>query len=239
MRTVSARLAAVRGGLGAVRGGLGAAVRARPFFFVLLTAGLLSLHLVLPPLVLSVTRKPPDYASVNPWLVNLPRFLAWSEIPFGTRIGKTWNLALFWISASSPYGTEWGFAVDVGDLVRMIGASLLVAAYFVLWRYRGGGVSGGGWRSTTTGRAGFVGAGISVLGLTSGPCSVMGCGAPIIPVIGLAFAGLSSTTLGFLKDFSAWSTLAVMMAMATGVLYLGWAAGATARVRADASRRPA
>ena len=219
---------------------LAAAVGARPLLLVGLTSGVLMLHVLLPPLVLSLARKPADYASVNPWLPSLPAFLVSSELPLATRLGKLWNLALFWVSASNPYGTEWGFAVDVGDLVRMTAASLLVALYFVLWQYRrslAAGAPPGSWRATSR-RAGVLGACASVLGLTSGPCSVMGCGAPVIPVVGLAFAGLSSTTLAFLKDFSAWSTLAVMLAMTAGVVYLGWVAGAGgARARASAPRR--
>ena len=203
---------------GAVVRGLRSAIRARPFVFAGLAAGVLAVHLVLPPLVLSVARKPADYASLNPWLPNLPAFLASSEMPLGTRLSKVWNLALFWVSASNPYGTEWGFAVDVADLVRMTAASLLIAAYFVLWRFRSLGATGG----ATGRRAGLVGAGASVLGLTSGPCSVMGCGAPVIPLVGLAFAGLSSTTLSLLAGLAAWSTSGVMTLMGAGVLYLGW-----------------
>ncbi len=46
---------------------------------------------------------------------------------------------------------------------------------------------------------GLVGAFAGVLGLSTGPCSVVGCGAPVLPVAGLVFAGLSSGTLALLS----------------------------------------
>ena len=56
---------------------------------------------------------------------------------------------------------------------------------------------------------GIAGMLTSVVGLSTGPCSVMGCGAPVIPVVGLAFAGLSSGTLAFLASLSRITTLVI------------------------------
>jgi hypothetical protein len=68
---------------------------------------------VLPPLLLSIVRKPVDFFTINPWLRRLPEYLASSEHTISTKAEKLSNLALFWFSADSPYGgTEWGFAVD-------------------------------------------------------------------------------------------------------------------------------
>jgi len=54
---------------------------------------------------------------------------------------------------------------------------------------------------------------------------VMGCGAPVIPVVGLAFTGLSSGTLKWMSSLSTVGTLAAMAFMTLGVLYLGWRTG--------------
>ena len=53
----------------------------------------------------------------------------------------------------------------------------------------------------------------------------MGCGAPVIPVVGLAFVGLSSGTLKWLSELSTVGTAVVLAGMALGVLYLGWRVG--------------
>jgi hypothetical protein len=64
-----------------------------------------------------------------------------------------------------------------------------------------------------------------VVGLSTGPCSVMGCGAPVLPVVGLAFAGLSSGTLALLATISTVVAVGVPAAMSVGVVYLGWLTG--------------
>jgi hypothetical protein len=78
------------------------------------------------------------------------------------------------------------------------------------------------------GQGGLLGAAGSVLGLASGGCTVMGCGAPVIPVVGLAFVGLTSTTLAWLAHASTVATAAVIAGMTLGILYLAWRAGASA-----------
>jgi hypothetical protein len=79
-----------------------------------------------------------------------------------------------------------------------------------------------------------MGAVASVFGLSTGPCSVTGCGAPVLPVVGLAFAGLSSGTIKFLSDLSKISATVVMVGLALGVMYVGWVVGADL----PAARRP-
>ncbi len=68
----------------------------------------------------------------------------------------------------------------------------------------------------------MLGAAGSVCGLATGGCTVMGCGAPVIPVVGLAFVGLSSTTLTLFAQLSTYGTLTVIAALTAGILYLSW-----------------
>jgi len=51
------------------------------------------------------------------------------------------------------------------------------------------------------------------------------CGAPMIPVVGLAFVGLSSTTLTLFAQVSTYATIAVIGGLTAGVLYLAWRTG--------------
>ena len=98
-------------------GGVVAAIRARPRIFASVTTLVFFLHVLLPPLVLSVVRKPLDFFTFNPWLWKLPEYLISKEAPIQRKLEFLPNLALFWFSSDSPYGgTEWGFAVDVTDL---------------------------------------------------------------------------------------------------------------------------
>ena len=170
-----------------------------------------------------LARKPVDYFTVNPWLRRLPAYVASPEIPWSQKLEKLPALALFWFSADSPFGgTDWGFAVDVTDLARMLVLSGLFGAYFALLAARG---RAGPPVPASGRRGGVAGMLTSVIGLSTGPCSVMGCGAPVIPVVGLAFAGLSSGTLAFLASLSRVATTLVLVALGAGVLYLGWRAG--------------
>jgi hypothetical protein len=57
----------------------------------------------------------------------------------------------------------------------------------------------------------------------------MGCGAPVIPVVGLAFAGLTSGTLALLAEVSRVATALVFVAVISGVIYLGWRTGQQAQ----------
>jgi len=56
----------------------------------------------------------------------------------------------------------------------------------------------------------------------------MGCGAPVIPVIGLAFVGLSSATLALLALLSRVATTLVFITVTLGVVYLSWLASGRA-----------
>jgi len=44
----------------------------------------------------------------------------------------------------------------------------------------------------------------------------------VLPVLGLAFVGLSSGTLTFLASLSSVATAVVLVAVTLGVAYLGW-----------------
>ena len=211
--------------VGRVLKGIGAAVRARLKVFVAVAVGVFLLDLFLPPLVLSVVRKPWDYFTFNPWLKRLPEFLASAEVSLERKLEFLPKLALFWFTADGPYGPEWGFAVTVTDLLRFVFMSLLFGAYFALWFYRRDQLAQVGWGARTTRQGGVMGAVVSTLGLSTGPCTVTGCGAPVMPVLGLAFAGLSSGTIALLSELSQVSTAVVLIGATLGVAYLGWVVG--------------
>jgi hypothetical protein len=204
---------------------LAAAARRRWRLAGALALGVVALDVLVPPLVLSVARKPVDFFTVNPWLPRLPEFIRSGPGTLAERLEKTAGIALFWFSADNPYGVEWGFAVTVADLGRFLVMGLLVGLYFALWAYRRDRLAVAGWRARAARGGGVLGAVASVLGLATGGCTVMGCGAPVIPVVGLVFVGLSSTTLKWMAGVSSAATLAVLGGMALGVIYLAWTAG--------------
>jgi hypothetical protein len=211
--------------------GVRAAVAARPGFFWLVTAAVAVLNVLVPVAVLSVARKPVDFFTFNPWLKRLPEYLVSGEVAIGEKLRKLPDLALFWFSADSPFGgVEWGFAVDVTDLARIVLISALFGLYFALWfRYRELAL---GRAQRSLQRGGLAGAAATVLGISTGACSVMGCGAPVIPVLGLAFVGLESGTLHALAQTSRVGTIAVFAVLILAVGYLGWkASGAQAVTR--------
>ena len=106
----------------------------------------------------------------------------------------------------------------------------LVALYVALWldRRSAGRPS---WRARSGRAGGSLAAAASVLGLSTGPCSVVGCGAPVLPVVALVFAGLSSTTLALLAQVSRISAIGVVIALLVAITWLGWQAGARAEAR--------
>lgn len=217
--------------------GVRAAVRARPGLFLLIVGGVLALDLFLPAVVLSLVRKPWTFFTFNPWLKKVPAYLV-SDVPLARKLDFLSGVALFWFSADGPFGVpEWGFAVDTMDVVRFLGMALLIATYFVLWLYRRERVllAGPSGRGTRTG--GVLGAFVSVLGLSTGPCSVVGCGAPVLPVVGLVFAGLSSGTLALLSTLSRVAVAVVLVGLAGGVAYLGWRVGSTLQGTGTTTRR--
>jgi hypothetical protein len=212
-------------GLSRALRGIAAAVRQRTTVFVAVALTVFVMDIVVPPVVLSLARKPVDYFTFNPWLVKVPDYLSHGPGSFAQRLERIWGLALFWFSADNPYGVEWGFAVTVSDLARFLLMSLLVGIYFALWMNRRDRRRSAGWAIRIGGEGGTLGAISSVFGLATGSCTVMGCGAPVIPVVGLAFVGLSSGTLKWMSQISTVGTLAVMVGMALSVVYLGWTAG--------------
>src|SRR5262249_27687707 len=218
-REASGVITRIRRALGGGAHGLVAAVSARPVTFVAAAVSVVVHDIGLPPLVVSLARKPVDYFTFNAWLSRLPEFLADVTVPLGRKLEFLPNLALFWFTSDSPYGgTEWGFAVTVADLARFIAMGLLFGAYFALWSY--GRAHVGGRRAKTTRSGGVAAALATVVGFSTGPCSVMGCGAPVMPVLGLAFAGLSSTTIAWMSELSSVATIAVFATMIAGVVYL-------------------
>jgi hypothetical protein len=185
---------------------------------------MLALDLFLPPAVLSIVRKPFDYFAFNAWLPELPGYFFGSEIPLQQKLEFLPNLALFWFTADSAYGgVDWGFAVTVSDLLRFLLMSLLFGLYFALvFHCR---EQTPAWRSKLGRGVGASGALASVLGVSTGGCTVMGCGAPVLPVVALAFVGLTSGTLALLAELSRVATTFVFLAVTLGVVYLGWRAG--------------
>lgn len=214
------------GGVARLARGIRASVRARPGVFVATAAGVFGLNVLLPPLVLSLARKPWDFFTFNPWLKKLPEYLVSGAAPLRKKLDFLSNLALFWFSSDSPYGgVDWGFAVTVSDVGRFILMSLLFGTYFALWFFRRDRLGRPGWGGRAGRPAGVFGAFATTFGLSTGPCTVMGCGAPVIPVLGLAFVGLSSGTLAFLATLSRVATAAVLVAAVTGVVVLAWQNG--------------
>ena len=169
-----------------------------------------------------------DFFTFNPWLPSLPGYLRNGPGLLGERLDRAFNLALFWFSADGIFGVDWGFAVTAADLARFALMAIVVGAYFALWRFRRDQAGGPGLGFQAAGQGGVLGAAGSVLGLATGGCTVMGCGAPMIPVVGLAFVGLTSTTLAWLAQVSTIATTAVVAGMTLGALYLAWRAGASA-----------
>jgi hypothetical protein len=205
--------------------GIRVAVWSRWKVFIAVALAIFVLDVLLPPLLLSVVRKPMSSFTLNPWLKNLPDFIVSTQVPLGRKLEFLPNLAVFWIISTGPIEPEWGFAVTVTDLLRFTLMSLLFGAYFALWLYRRDTQPPLGWGLSTTKRGGVLGALTTTLGLSTGPCTVTGCGAPVIPVLGLGFAGLSSGTIKWMAQMSTIAATAVLAGVAAGVLYLGWRVG--------------
>jgi hypothetical protein len=218
--------------------GLAAGLSARRTTFALVAAGVFWLDIIVPPVVLSLARKPIDFFTFNPWLKRLPEYLASGKGSLAERLERTWGLALFWFSADSPYGIDWGFAVTVSDLARFALMALIIGAYFALWLHRRDRMEGTAWGAQAGAQGGVLGAASSVFGLATGGCTVMGCGAPVIPVVGLAFAGLTSTTLAWLSALSTAATATVLVGMGAGVLYLAWRIGAESPSESSTATSP-
>jgi hypothetical protein len=219
--------AAGRGRAVRVIRGVGGAIRDHPGMFLGVAAAVVAMSILGPVLVLSLARRPVDFFTFNPWLKRLPAYVVSSTVPLEQKVEKLPALALFWFSSDSPYGgTEWGFAVDVTDAGRVLLLAGLFGAYFALLAQGRAGRAPPSAGARVPRRSGVAGMLASVVGLSTGPCSVMGCGAPVLPVVGLAFAGLSSGTLAFLAGLSQVATVAMFVALVGAVVALGWRAGA-------------
>ncbi len=201
--------------------GIGAAVKSRLGLFSAITLGVFALDILVPPLVLTIARKPVTAFTMNPWLPGLPDYLVSGPGSLGERLAKAWDLALFWFSADGSFGIDWGFAVTTADLGRFGLMSVLVATYFALWMERRASLAKAKWGRRAGGSGGVLGALGGVFGLSTGGCTVMGCGAPVLPVIGLAFAGLSSTTIKWMSELSTIGTAAVLIGLASAVAWQG------------------
>jgi hypothetical protein len=216
------------------------AIGGHPRLFLGVAATVTAVSILGPPLVLSLARRPVDYFTLNPWLKRLPAYVLSPAIPLGEKLRKLPALALFWFSSDSPYGgVEWGFAVDVTDVGRILLLAVLFGTYFALLARRRETAPARTLTGSATRHGGVAGMLTSVVGLSTGPCSVMGCGAPVIPVVGLAFAGLSSGTLTFLASLSRVTTLLVFVALAAAAVILGWSTGSAPGRLATPARTPA
>ncbi len=172
------------------------ALAAHPGMFASVTLAVAALNVVAPVAILSAARRPLDFYTFNPWLKRLPEYLASDDAPLGEKLAKLPDLALFWVSAGSTY----------------------FGLYFALWRrYRD--LSLGGAQALRGG--GIAGGAATLFGLSTGACSVTGCGAPVIPVLGLAFVGLESGTLHFFAESSRVATIALLAVLVLAVGYLG------------------
>ena len=218
----------VVGAIGQTLRGIAAALRARAKIVWGVTAAVFVFNLAAPVAILSLARRPVDFFTFNPWLSRLPEYLR-SEEPLSNKLSFLSNMAIAWLSSDNQVeGIEWGFIIDVPTLARILLTSLVFGSYFALWSYRRreGQACGVGFEAARP--AGVAGAVTSVFGLTTGPCTLAGCGVPVLPVLGLAFTGLSSGTLALFTTLSRISIAVVLSAMAVAVLWFGWRVG-TAR----------
>ncbi len=210
-------------GLVGTPGTIWRAIRTRPGIFLAVALAVIILDLCLPLFVLSVFRKPWDHFSFNPWLVNLPGWLFSPKETLARKVEFLSDVSLFWFIASSPYdAAEWGFSVGLQDLLRWLYMGGVFGAYFTLWVYARARLAGWSrpWRGS--GRGGVAGAVLSTLGLATSPCSVAGCGLPVLPVMGLALQGLTSGTLAALTTVSHAATQVVFIGMTLAVVALAW-----------------
>jgi hypothetical protein len=211
------------GGLGGALATIWRAIRARPLVFLGVAIAVILLDVFLPVFVLSVFRKPYDHFSFNPWLAHAPQWALSPAVPLARKVDFLSDVSLFWFIASSPYDApEWGFSVGMQDLIRFLYMGLIFGAYFALWSYARSMRPAGSlaWRGGA--RGGFAGAILSTLGLFTSPCSVAGCGAPVLPVLGLTLQGLTSGTLAALTSVSQLASQVVIIAMTLAVGVLAW-----------------
>lgn len=214
--------------------GIGLAIRRRPKVFVAVALGVFALNLLLPVVVLSLARGRFTHVAINPWFSRLPEWLRSGEVSLTRKLEFLSDMALVWVVANNPMGeVEWGFIVDVPSLARFIFTALVFGAYFALWFYRRDQLARVTWGARTARYGGAEGAVTSVVGFSTSACSVMGCGVPVLPVIGLAVTEVSSATLTFFGDLARVGTAVVLFVAALGVAWLGWLVGTGARDNRD------
>ncbi len=202
--------------------GIAAAIGARWKIVLAVTAGVAAFNLAAPVALLSLARRPPDFITLNPWLSRLPEYLR-SDEALANKLGFLTHMAIGWVSADNGgEGIDWGFIIDVPTLAQILITSLVFGTYFALWSYR---KNACGLDSKAARPAGIAGALTSVFGLTTGPCTLAGCGVPVLPVVGLALTGLSSGTLTMLTTLSRISIAVVLSAMSVAIIWLGWRVG--------------
>ena len=173
------------------------ALAAHPGMFASVTLAVAALNVVAPVAILSAVRKPLDFYTFNPWLKRLPEYIASDDAPLVEKLAKLADLALFWVSAGSTYGgAEWGFAVDVTDVGRTLLVSALFGLYFALWRRYRDLALGGAARALR--RGGLAGAAATVFGISTGACSVTGCGAESSRVATIALLVVLVLAVGYL-----------------------------------------
>src|SRR5438477_352521 len=168
-------------------------------------------NLVAPVAILSLARRRPDFITWNPWLSRLPDYLA-SDEPLGKKLSFVSNMAIAWVSADNGgEGIDWGFIIDMPTIFQIVATSLIFGTYFALWSYR---------REAFGLPAGVAGACTSVVGLTTGPCTLAGCGVPVLPVVGLALTRLSTRTLTLPTTLSRIRILVIPAALGAAVHWL-------------------
>ena len=209
--------------------GIAIAVRSRARVVWAVAAAVAAFDLLAPVAILSLARRPADFFTFNPWLSRLPEYLV-SEEPIGRKLSFLSNMAIAWVSADNHVeGIDWGFIVDVPTLAKVVLTALVFGTYFALWSYRRREGLACGVAFEAARPAGVAGALTSVVGLGAGPCTLAGCGVPVLPVVGLAFTGLSSGTLSLFTVLSRVMIAVVLGGMALAVAWFGWQVGSAAQ----------
>ncbi|HEY2029751.1 MAG TPA: hypothetical protein VGH20_11145 [Myxococcales bacterium] len=196
--------------------GIFTAIRAHKAIAFCAALAIAAFNLLAPVVILSIARKPADFFTFNPWLPRLPAYLTLSE-PFLDKLAFLSQLKVAWVSADGPDGPVWAFILDVPTLARIACFALLFGAYFALWAHH----------RKTASRAGIFAAATSVFGLTTCPCSLAGTGAPVLPLLGLAFTGVSAGTLALFAAVSRISIALVVGLLSIAIVWLGLRAGKT------------
>ena len=206
--------------------GIGLAIRDRPSIFAGVTLGVIAVDILLPILILSLARGPFGHVSINPWLVRLPEWLRSSDVSWTRKLEFVLDMALAWVIANNPTGElAWGFVVDVPSLARLILTGLMFGAYFALWFYGRDRLSRVTWGVRTGRYGGAAGALLTVVGFSTNACLLLEAGVPVLPVVGLAVTGASSTTLVLLGELARVGTAIVLFMTTLGVAWLGWLVG--------------